>query len=446
MTPYDPPALTGDADDFHGAQHNAGSHNAVRHNPVRRRPEAHSGDQGRSKTMRRVGWGVAGALGLLIAFGGVEHYRTHHAAIATLTARQQAVPQVRVVPVKVTTSPRDLSLPGTMSAFESATIYARQSGYIAERSVDIGSRVKAGDLLAVVAAPEIDDQLNQARAQLVQMQAALKQAQATRGLAEVTNRRTATLVTEGWQSKQQGDTDAANLQAQTAGVGVAQANILAQQAQVARLEKEQSYERVIAPFDGVITQRSIDTGSLVTADSTSGSSMFAIARINVLRVQVYVPQDAALGVKDGVAAAVNVPEIPGRTFVGHVARTADALQAGTRTLLVEVDVDNPDGVLTAGVYCTVQFQVPRANPVIEIPAEALIFNKDGTQVAVYDDGKARIRKVALSEDDGDHVDIATGLQPTDKVIVSLPVDLTDGAPVAIREAQPQPTKTAKASS
>jgi RND family efflux transporter MFP subunit len=436
MTPYDPPLQT-------AAVHNSGAaQQASAAQGVK--PGQGAADPDRLRTIRRIGWGVAAGLGLLIVFGAIEHYRTHHAAVATLEARQHAVPEVRVEPVKVTTSPRDLSLPGTMSAFESATIYARQSGYIASRSVDIGSRVKAGDLLAVVAAPEIDDQLNQARAQLVQMQAALKQAEATRGLAAVTDRRTQTLVDEGWQSKQQGDTDRANLQAQTAGVGVAEANILAQQAQVARLEKEQSYERVIAPFDGVITQRSIDTGSLVTADSTTGSSLFSIARVNVLRVQVYVPQDAALGVKDGVVADINVPEIPGRTFVGRVARTADALQAGTRTLLVEVDVDNPDGLLTSGVYCTVQFQVPRMNPVIEIPAEALIFNKDGTQVAVYDDGKARIRKVALSEDDGDHVDVASGLQPTDKVIVSLPVDLTDGAPVAIRP--PQPAPDAKAGS
>ena len=436
MTPYDPPLHAAEAHAFEAGR------------PAKAPPGANlgrgDGDGDRSRTIRRIGWGVAGVLGVLIAFGAVEHYRAHRAAVATLEARQHAVPEVRVVPVKVTTSPRDLSLPGTLSAFESATIYARQSGYITARSVDIGTRVKAGDLLAVIAAPEIDDQLNQARAQLVQMQATLKQAEATRGLAAVTNRRTETLVTEGWQSKQQGDTDRANLEAQSAGVGVAQANILAQQAQVARLEKEQSYERVVAPFDGVITQRSIDTGSLVTADSTSGSSLFAIARINVLRAQVYVPQDAALGVQEGVVADVNVPEIPGRTFIGRVARTADALQAGTRTLLVEVDVDNPDGALTAGVYCTVQFQVPRANPVMEIPAEALIFNKDGTQVAVYDNGTARIRKVALSEDDGDHVDIATGLQPSDKVIVSLPVDLTDGAAVAMRA--PAPGQSGKAGS
>jgi RND family efflux transporter MFP subunit len=387
---------------------------------------------------RRIGYGIAGAVAALLAVGAVRHYSTHRDAVAAMEIRQQAVPQVRIEPVKITTTPRDLSLPGTTSAFESATIFARQSGYIAQRRVDIGSKVKAGDVLAEIAAPEIDDQLNQARSQLVQMQAALKQAQANRSLASVTDKRTAALVTQGWASKQQGDTDRAGVQAQDAAVSVAQANIAAQQSQVARLEKLQSYSQVIAPFDGVITQRSIDTGSLVTADSNTGSSMFAIARTNVLRVQVQVPQDAAQGVKDGVVADVTVPENPGRTFTGHVARTADALQAGTRTLVVEVDVDNPDYVLAAGVYCTVRFQVPRTNPMIEIPAAALIFNKDGTQVAVYDDGKVRIRKVVLAEDDGDHVDIATGLQPADKVIVSLPVNLTDGTPVAVKDAPAGP--------
>ncbi|MDB5392558.1 MAG: efflux transporter, family, subunit [Rhodospirillales bacterium] len=400
-------------------------------------------DRGRTRLARRIGWGTAVTFGVLLAFGAVQHFTSHHAAVAAMEARQQAVPKVRVEPVKVTTAPRDLSLPGTTMAFESATIFARQSGYVGDRRVDIGSKVKAGDVLAVITAPEIDDQLTQARAQLIQMQAALKQAQANHGLAAATDRRTVELVSQGWQSKQQGDTDRANLDAQAASVGVAQANISAQQAQVARLEKEKAYEQVIAPFDGVITQRSIDTGSLVTADSTSGSSMFAIARTNVLRVQINVPQDAVPGLKEGVVADITVPEMPGRTFTGHVARTAEALQAGTRTLLVEVDVDNADGALAAGVYCTVKFEVPRTNPVLEIPAEALIFNRDGTQVAVYQDGKANIRKVSLAEDDGDHVDIATGLQPNDQVIVSLPVDLTDGAPVAVRDMKAQ---TAKAGS
>jgi RND family efflux transporter MFP subunit len=399
--------------------------------PVAAEPKAPD----RARSMRRIAIGTGATLAVLLMIGAVSHYRTHDAAMAALSIRQHAAPKVRVEPVKLIASPRDLSLPGTMNAFEAATIYARQSGYVASRRVDIGSKVKAGDVLAIIAAPEIDDQLTQARAQLLQMQAALKQAEASRTLAQATESRTATLVAQGWQSRQQGDTDRANLQTQTAGVGVAQANIAAQQAQVARLEKEQAYERVVAPFDGVVTQRSIDTGSLVTADSTSGSSMFQMARTNVLRVQVYVPQDAALGLKEGVAATIAVPELPGRAFNGRVARTADALQAGTRTLLVEVDVDNADGALTAGLYCTVQFAVPRISPLIQIPAEALIFNRDGTQVAVLEDGKARIRQVTVAEDDGDHLEIASGLNPGDQVIVSLPVDLTDGAPVLVRDMQ-----------
>jgi RND family efflux transporter MFP subunit len=422
MTPYDHSPSALDAYEFVVHDHAI----AVNDNPAVL-------EKTRVRLAHRIGVGAASTLIALLAIGAVQHYATHHAAVAAMEARQTAVPEVRVEPVKVTTSARDLSLPGTISPFDSATIFARQSGYVAQRMVDIGSKVKAGDVLAVISAPEIDDQLNQARAQLIQLQAALKQAEANRSLAVVTDKRTAALVVQGWASKQQGDTDHSGMLAQDAAVSVAQANIVAQQAQVARLEKEQAYEQVVAPFDGVITQRSIDTGSLVTADSTSGSSMFAIARTNVMRVQVQVPQDAALGLKEGVVGDVTVPEIPGRVFKGHVARTADALQAGTRTLLVEVDIDNADGALAANMYGTVKFEVPRSNPVIQIPAEALIFNKDGTQVAVYDNGKADIRKVSLAEDDGDHVEIATGLAPTDKVIVSLPVDLTNGAAVAIRD-------------
>ena len=184
----------------------------------------------------KIGLGAAAIFGIGLALGAIQHEQTHNAAMAALAARQQAVPKVHIELVTVTTTPRDLSLPGTISPVESATIFARQSGYVAERRVDIGSRVKAGDLLATIAAPEIDDQLTQARAQLTQMRAALDQAKAGRALATANESRTAALVAQGWQSKQQGDTDRANLQTQAAGVTVAEANIAAQQAQVARLE------------------------------------------------------------------------------------------------------------------------------------------------------------------------------------------------------------------
>ena len=183
MTPYDHSPLALDAYEFVAGDHAI----AVNDNPGVL-------EKSRTHLARRIGIGAAAVLAAMIAIGAVQHYSAHHAAVAAMQARRDAVPQVQVVPVKVTTSARDLSLPGTLSPFDSATIFARQSGYVAERKVDIGSKVKAGDVLAIVSAPEIDDQLNQARAQLVQLQAALKQAQANRSLASVTEKRTAALV------------------------------------------------------------------------------------------------------------------------------------------------------------------------------------------------------------------------------------------------------------
>lgn len=399
-------------------------------------------DKGRRRVLGRV---IALAIFVLLALigaGSVHQIALRQSAQAAIVALEDRVPEVRVLPVIATMTPRTLSLPGNTQPFERATLYARASGYIGEREVDIGSRVKEGDLLATITAPEIDDQLSQARAQLVQANAALDQAEAQAALAQATNQRTAKLVQDGWQTRQQGDQDRFSLAAQRASVSVAQANIRAAQAQVARLEKQQGYERVVAPFDGVITARNVDVGSLVTADSSTGTPLFSIARINVLRVQVYVPQDAVSGVKDGIATEVTVPEMPGRVFKGTVARTADALQADTRTLLVELDVDNADGALTAGLYCTVRFDVPRPTPSIVIPSEALIFSRDGLQVALFDNGTARLRTVRLDHDDGANVSIAEGLQPADQIIVSPPVDLVDGARVqpAPQEAKaPGPT-------
>jgi RND family efflux transporter MFP subunit len=205
------------------------------------------------------------------------------------------VPVVRLAVVKADDRPLQINLPGTIQAFDSATLFARATGYIGRRDVDIGSRVHAGDVLAVISAPELDQQLAQARAQLSQMQAALAQSQANMELARANNGRTSRLVQQGWAAVQQGDTDRLNFAAQTAAVGVARANLEAQQAQVNRLEELTGFERVVAPFDGVITSRQVDVGSLVTADASSGTPLFSIAHTDVLRVQVYVPQGAFFG-------------------------------------------------------------------------------------------------------------------------------------------------------
>jgi RND family efflux transporter MFP subunit len=283
--------------------------------------------------------------------------------------------------------------------------------------------------LAGIAAPDLDQQLAQARAQLGQMLASLQQAQAARSLADVTNARTSRMVVEGWNSRQQGDQDRSNLLSQNAGVHVAEANITAQQAQVNRLAELTGFEKVVAPFDGVITSRAVDVGALVTADQANGTPLFSIARTNVLRVQVYVPQEYVFALHDGEPATVTVPQLPGRVFHGTVARNAGALAADTRTLLTEVDVDNADNALAPGLYGIVHIEQRRAAPIVSVPSQAIIFNANGLSVAVVQDGHVAIRRLNVLADDGATVEVRDGLKPGDAVILNPPVNLTDGMPV-----------------
>ena len=388
-------------------------------------------ERGRRRAARILGISVVLVLILMVGLGAWTHIARSAAAQEALETRQNAVPTVRTMEAKGVSTPRSVDLPGNMQAFDAATLYARATGYIAKRNVDIGSKVKAGDVLVVIAAPDLDQQLSQARAQLAQMQAALGQAQAGRSLADVTNRRTSTLVTEGWSSRQQGDTDRSNFTSQKAAVQVAQANILAQQAQVNRLVELTGFEQVTAPFDGVITARGVDVGTLVSADQSSGTSLFSLARTDILRVQVYVPQEYFFALKDGQDATVTVPQLPGQTFHGTVARNAGALAANTRTLLAEVDVNNADNVLSAGLYGIVHLEQKRDKPVVIVPSEAIIFNKNGLSVAVVNDGKVEIHHLDVLADDGAQVQVRAGLQPGDKIILNPPVNLTEGMKVKI---------------
>src|SRR5271170_4659053 len=344
---------------------------------------------------------LAGALG----YGGWRDYTQRQEAVAVVQQRSDFVPTVQVAPVRASSDPMIVTLPGTTYAWAVANIYARANGYIQKRNVDIGDHVKAGDLLAELTAPELDHQISQAQATLVQAQATLRQNQASKQLAQVTNDRICSLVKQGWATTQLGDTDRLSLEAQDAAVGVAQANIEAQQSMIRVLTQQKAYQRVIAPFDGVITQRAVDVGSLVQAGSTF---MFTLMHSHIIRTQVFVPQDQAFGLAPGVKAVVRVPEMPDRTFPGEVTRIADALQQGTRTLLVEIDVPNPDGVLTPGIYCTVDLQIPRKSPSLLIPANAIIFNRDGLQVAVVQNGVAHIRKISVARDLGTQVEVRNG--------------------------------------
>jgi RND family efflux transporter MFP subunit len=385
--------------------------------------------QVRRRAARRLGIGSVALLALMVGWGGYTHIARQASAQEALEARQSAVPVVRTLQVKTQDGPRIVDLPGTMQAFDSATLFARATGYIAQRNVDIGSQVHKGDVLAVIAAPDLDQQLVQARAQLAQMQAAFAQATATRSLAAVTNFRTSRLVSEGWNSRQQGDQDRTSLVSQSAGVRLAAANILAQEAQVNRLVALTGFEKVVAPFDGVITSRQIDVGALVTADQSSGTSLFSIDRTDVLRVQVYVPQEYFFGLKDGQDATLTVPQLPGRVFHGKVARNAGALGTSTRTLLVEVDVDNRDKALSPGLYGVVHLEQPRDKPVVFVPSEAIIFNKDGLSAAVYANGRAEIRHLDVLADDGAQVEVRDGVRPGEQVILNPPVNLTEGMKV-----------------
>ena len=361
------------------------------------------------------------------------HERDGEAKAAT-GLRLATVPTVRVADVRAVGEERSVRLPAGTTAFAAANVFARASGYIDKRNVDIGDRVKAGDLLATIVAPELDHQISQAEATLVQLQAALHQAEANQELARVTWDRDNPLVRDGWLPQQRGTVDVQTLKASEAAVGVAKANVAAQEAQLKVLRQEKAYQRVVAPFDGIVTQRNVDIGSLVQADAVNATFMFTLQQSSVIRTQIFVPQDAAVGVRPGIKAVITVPELPGRRFSGTVTRIADALQPGTRTLPVEVDIANTDGALQPGTYATAELQVPRERPALLIPAGALIFNQDGQQVAVVEDGTARLHRITVFRDLGTEVEVREGVKPGDRVILNPAVDLRDGDRVKVAPA------------
>ena len=381
---------------------------------------------------RVLGLGAFLLLAAGLALCASRSYSQQRQVIATAEQIRDFVPSVRVAPVQASDATVLVSLPATTSAFAVANMYARASGYIEKRYVDIGDRVKEGQLLVEIVAPELDHQIAQAEATLVQLRAAVEQAHANKNLAQVTWDRDRGLVEKGWVTPQQGDTDRFTLQAREAAISVAQANVAAQQAQLRVLRQQKAYQRVVAPFEGVVTKRNVDVGDLVHADTTSGTFMFTILQSNVIRAQVYVPQDSAFGLRPGVDAVVRVPEIPRRTFPGTVTRIAEALEAGTRTLLTEIDIPNPDGAIQPGSYSIIELKIPRKTPSFLVSADAIIFNQNGPQIAVVEDGTAHIRKVSVTRDLGTQVEVDDGVEQGEQVIINPPVTLVDGSKVRPR--------------
>ncbi len=420
------------------------------------KPDDANSDGGKppGRVPQRPLWIVAAMVTAALAWGVWGEWDRSAEASQTQQETQDFVPTVRVAVAKKEAGPVPFTLPGTVAAFEQATLYARATGYIAERHVDIGSRVKAGDLLIRISAPDLDQQLAQANAQLVQMQAALAQANAqaqqaasNENLANVTNGRTSVLAGLGWETKQNADNtrlglagSKASVGAAQAGIQVAEANLASQVATVRRLEQLTGYERVTAPFDGVIISRAVDVGDLVSADSNgTGNTLFALARDDVVRVEVSVPQSGAIGIHDGLPAVVHVAELPGRDFKGTVARSAVALAQSSRTMQSEVDVPNTDGTLRPGLYVTVDVAIPRTAPGVVIPSEAVMFNGEGLRTAVVgDDDTVHMRDVAIYRDYGTSVELRSGLDGGEKVVMDAPATLADGAKVKIEKDQPKP--------
>jgi RND family efflux transporter MFP subunit len=414
------------------------------HRVLERRPRRHdldwkpmARDTGRDIGRRRSGRRLLGIGALLVLLGSLavgvwQHYTLHLQVAAAAEQQRDFVPSVRVATVQASPGTMSVTLPATTNPFETANIFARASGYIAERNVDIGSQVKEGDLLATITAPELDHQIAQAEANLAQAKATRRQTKATRDLARVTWARDAVLVQKGWVTQQQGDTDRLNYVAQQEAAQANAGTIKSQAAQLQVLRQQKDYQRVVAPFDGVVTRRNVDVGTLVQADATSGTFMFTLDRSNVLRIQLFVPQDAAIGVKPGIDAIVRIPEMPGRTFPSTVTRIADALDPASRTLLTEIDLPNPNHELSPGMYCTVELKVPRKTPSLIVPAGAIVFDADGLHVLVVENGVVHSRKITEVRDLGTEVEVSDGVKAGDQVVLTPPIDLGDGGKVQVR--------------
>ncbi|HEY3595971.1 MAG TPA: efflux RND transporter periplasmic adaptor subunit [Paraburkholderia sp.] len=344
-------------------------------------------------------------------------------------AAQRALP-IAVVKPTVAPASQELLLPGSVMPYADASIYARTSGYVQHWYTDIGAKVKAGTTLAVIETPELDAQLRQARADEAT-------AQANFNYANQTSQRWQQMLQTQSVSQQDADTKSSDMQAKRAILASAQAN-------VARLAEMVSYEKVTAPFDGVVTARNVDVGALVTAGGTPGlaampGELFHVEQTDTLRVFVDVPQDDASYVTAGTQVDLTTQQYPGRRFPAKVARSADAIDPVSRTLRVEIDVDNRDGALLPGAYAQAHLQLQTAHPALDLPVSALLFRPDGITVAVVGgNDTVQLKTVTIGRDFGTYVEIATGVASSDRVINNPGDAIVAGQLVQIAAAAPAP--------
>ena len=332
------------------------------------------------------------------------------------TTNQAAIPVVDVVHPRSAAPTQEVVLPGSTQAFTDTPIYARTSGYLKRWYVDIGARVKQGQLLAEIDTPEIDQQLRQARADL-------ETAQANQDLAQTTADRWQFLLKSGSVSKQETDQAISDLRAKKAAAESSGAN-------THRVEDLQSFEKVYAPFDGVITARSTDIGALIDAGAgTPARELFHLTAIKSLRLYVAVPEVYSRAARTGAKASLTLDEFPGETFTGTLVRNANSIDPASRTLLTEVDVDNPTGRLLPGAYVSVHLKLPQVVRSVTIPANALLFRSEGLRVGVVRNGQAILLPIVMGRDFGSSVEVVSGLDRSETVILNPPDSLLGGTPV-----------------
>jgi membrane fusion protein, multidrug efflux system len=364
---------------------------------------------------------IGGAAGL--AFVGLES-RDRSVAELKTKAAERAVPIVAASPPAVEQSIGALDLPGRLDAFYQAALFARVPGYVASRNVDIGSKVKTGDLLATIDAPDLDQQLSQAESDLAN-------AKTNAALAEVTNQRYQALLPNSYVTKQAADERQSDLAAKVALVA-------SQQANVDRLKALTQYKRIVAPFDGIVTVRNTDVGNLINTGSATGSEMFVVSDVHKLRLYVNVPQTYVPLIPTGTVGKLSVPERPGKSYQAQVTSSSGAVDIASGTTRMQLVIDNAAGELMPGAYASVRLTVGDKRNVLIVPSSAVIFDKAGLRVAtVAPDGKVSLKKITIGRDRGATIEISSGLSPEDHVIETPPDGIAEGERVSVKE-KPNP--------
>ncbi len=370
----------------------------------------------------RKGLLIMGVIVMVLLLGAIVTLlsRTARAKALAKETEQNALLTVSVVRPTPEKPEEELLLPGTLQAYTESPIYARTNGYLVRWYKDIGSRVNKGDLLAKIDTPEVDQELSQARATRQQIAAQLE-------LARISAERWQNLRKSDSVSQQEADQ-------QTSGYQQARANLAAADANVKRLEELESFRNVYAPFSGVLTKRNVDPGALINAGA-SGREMFDIAQVDPLRVYVSVPQAYANSIKVGMTAAVTLQEFPRQKFEGKVAHTSDSIDPASRTLLTEVEVPNRNGHLLPGSYGQVHFGVKDGGQKVMVPVNAMLFRSEGPRVAVVgQDGKVQLRPISIGRDYGASLEILSGVNPEDRVIINPADSIEDGQQVNVASA------------